>query len=175
MNFCEPSTQPEPKNITSILTSSRQEVSSPLKKKLRLGVSQLSVRLQLRSWSHNPWVRAPRRALCGQLGAWGLLPILCLPLSLPLPYSCSVSLCLKNKFKKNIKKIFTQNRGAWVAQLVKHPTLAQVMISQRTSSSPTLGSVLTAQSLEPASWFCVSLSLSLPLPCSYSALSLSQK
>ena len=40
---------------------------------------------------------------------------------------------------------------AWVAQLVKHPTLAQVMISQFVSSSPALGSVLTAQSLKPAS------------------------
>ena len=40
--------------------------------------------------------------------------------------------------------------GAWVAQLVKHPTSAQVMISQFMSSSPTLGSVQTAQSLEPA-------------------------
>ena len=29
-------------------------------------------------------------------------------------------------------------------------TLAQVMISQLVSSSPTLGSLLTAQSLEPA-------------------------
>ena len=34
---------------------------------------------------------------------------------------------------------------------VEHPTLAQVMISQFVSSSPVLGSVLTAQSLEPAS------------------------
>ena len=41
--------------------------------------------------------------------------------------------------------------GAWVAQLVKHPTLAQVMISQFMGSSPMSGSVLTAQSLEPAS------------------------
>ena len=41
--------------------------------------------------------------------------------------------------------------GAWVAQLVKRPTLAQVMISQFVGSSPTSGSVLTAQSLEPAS------------------------
>ena len=41
--------------------------------------------------------------------------------------------------------------GAWVAQSVKRPTLAQVMISQSVSSSPGLGSVLTAQSLEPAS------------------------
>ena len=32
------------------------------------------------------------------LTAWSLLPILCLPLSLPLP-QCSVSLCLKNTYK----------------------------------------------------------------------------
>ena len=37
-----------------------------------------------------------------------------------------------------------------MAQLVKCPTSAQVMISQFVSSSPALGSVLTAQSLEPA-------------------------
>ena len=39
---------------------------------------------------------------------------------------------------------------AWVAQLVEHPASAQVMISRFMSSSPTSGSVLTAQSLEPA-------------------------
>ena len=60
-------------------------------------LSWLSVRLRLRSWSHSPWVRAPRRALCWQLRAWSLFQILCLPLSLTLPHSCSVSLCLKNK------------------------------------------------------------------------------
>ena len=42
-------------------------------------------------------------------------------------------------------------RGAWVAQLVKRPTSAQVMFSQIVGSSPASGSVLTAQSLEPAS------------------------
>ena len=41
--------------------------------------------------------------------------------------------------------------GAWVAQSVEHPTLAQVMISQLMGSNPTSGSVLTVQSLEPAS------------------------
>ena len=41
--------------------------------------------------------------------------------------------------------------GAWVAQSVKRLTSAWVMISQSVSSSPALGSVLTAQSLEPAS------------------------
>ena len=48
-----------------------------------------------------------------------------------------------------ISRICT-TRGAWVAQLVGHLTMAQVMISQFVSSSPALGSVLTAQSLEPA-------------------------
>ena len=38
-----------------------------------------------------------------------------------------------------------------MAHLVKHPTSAQVMISWFVGLSPTLGSVLTAQSLEPAS------------------------
>ena len=61
------------------------------------GLSRLSVRLRLRSRSHGLWVRAPRQALCRQLGAWNLLRILCLPLSLPLPHSCSVPLCLRNK------------------------------------------------------------------------------
>ena len=42
------------------------------------------------------------------------------------------------------------SRGTWVTQLVKHPTLAQVMISRFMGSGPTLDSVLTAQSLEPA-------------------------
>ena len=42
-------------------------------------------------------------------------------------------------------------RGAWVAQSVKRPTSAQVMISRSVSSSPVSGSVLTAQSLEPVS------------------------
>ena len=40
--------------------------------------------------------------------------------------------------------------GAWVAQSVKCLTLAQVMISQFVSLSPTSGTVLTAQRLKPA-------------------------
>ena len=60
-----------------------------------------------------------------------------------------------------IKDIF---QGAWVAQLVKRPTWAQVMISV-CGFEFVLGSVLTAQSLEPAS---DSVSLSLPLPHSCS-------
>ena len=60
-----------------------------------------------------------------------------------------------------------------MAQLAKHLTVAQVMISWFVSSSPASTSVLTAQNLEPAAdsvssclsaphllMFCVSLSLS---------------
>ena len=53
--------------------------------------------------------------------------------------------------------------GTWVTRSVKCPTSAQVLISWFTSSSPTSGSVLTAQSLEPAS-DSVSPSLSAPPP-----------
>ena len=63
--------------------------------------------------------------------------------------------------------------GAWVAQLAERPTSAQVMISWLVSSSPASGSVLTAQSLEPAS-DSVSPSLSAPNPLT-SCLRLSQK
>ena len=64
-------------------------------------------------------------------------------------------------------------RGAWVAQSVKRPTLAQVMILWSVSSSPASGSVLTAQSLEPV-LDSVSPSLSDP-PLFMLCLSLSQK
>ena len=50
-----------------------------------------------------------------------------------------------------------------MAQSVKGPTLTQVMISWFTGSSPDSGSVLIAQSLEPAS-DSVSPSLTAPLP-----------
>ena len=52
-------------------------------------LSQLSIRLQLRSWSPGLWVWVPCPALCWQFRAWSLLQILCLPLSLLLP--CSLS------------------------------------------------------------------------------------
>ena len=48
-----------------------------------------------------------------------------------------------------------------MAQLIERPTSAPVMISQFVSSSPVLGSVLTAWSLEPA-LDSVSLPLSTP-------------
>ena len=67
--------------------------------------------------------------------------------------------------------------GTRVDQLVKHLTSAQVMILQSVSSSPMSGSVLTAQSLEPA-LDSVSPSLSALLPlmlCLSLSLSLSLK
>ena len=67
----------------------------------------------------------------------------------------NVMLCINYT---QIKKSFFG--GAWAAQLVKHPTSAQVMISRSVGSSPASGSVLTAQNLEPVS-DSVSSSLSL--------------
>ena len=58
--------------------------------------------------------------------------------------------------------------GARVAQLVKCPTSAQVMIWWFVGLSPTSGSVLTAQSLEPALILCLPLSLHLILSWSLS-------
>ena len=55
-----------------------------------------------------------------------------------------------------------------MARLGKHLTSAQVVISQFVGLSPTSGSVLTAQSLEPASDLCLPLSLPLPHWCSVS-------
>ena len=66
---------------------------------------------------------------------------------------------------------------SWVAQSIKRPTSAQVVISLLVSSSPALGSVLTAGGLEPAS-DSVSPSLSLctsPTRTLSLSLSLSQK
>ena len=58
-----------------------------------------------------------------------------------------------------------------MAQSVKHLTSVQVMISQFVSSSPILGSVLTARSLELAS---DSVSSSLLMFCLFFSLSLSK-
>ena len=84
--------------------------------------------------------------------------------------------------KKHITFMKEKSQGTWVAQLVKRLTSAQVMISWVMSSSPVLWSVLTAQSLEPAS-DSLSPSLSAPpllMPCPFLippslSLSLSQK
>ena len=63
--------------------------------------------------------------------------------------------------------------GCLGAQLVVHPTLAQVMLSRFVSSSPVSGSVLIAGSLGPAS-DSVSPSLSAP-PLLVLSLSLKNK
>ena len=66
-------------------------------------------------------------------------------------------------------------RGAWVAQSVQRPTSAQVMISQFMSSSPPLGSVLTARSLELLRILCLPLSLPLPYLSSLSLSKINRK
>ena len=60
-----------------------------------------------------------------------------------------------------------------MAQSVKRPTSAQVMISRSVSSSPASGSVLTTPSLEPVS-DSVSPSLSDPPPVHALSLSVSK-
>ena len=82
-----------------------------------------------------------------------------------------ISLMSKARRLADLK--ITLSWGTWAAQSVERPTSAQVMISRFTSLSPVLGSMLTAQSLEPA-LVSVSPSLSRLLPCSCS-ISLSQK
>ena len=59
-----------------------------------------------------------------------------------------------------------------MAQLAKHLTSAQVIISQFVSSNPTLGSVLTAQSLQLASDSSPSLSALPPLVLSLSRVNI---
>ena len=76
--------------------------------------------------------------------------------SQPVP----LALLTKN-FKEGRERERERERGTWVAQLVKGPTSAQVTMSQFVGLSRKLGSVLTAQSLEPAS-DSVSPSLSAP-------------
>ena len=58
----------------------------------------------------------------------------------------------------DLDKTPRRNWGAWVVQSVRHLTSALVVILLVTSSSPTSGSVLTAQCVEPTS-DSVSLSL----------------
>ena len=69
----------------------------------------------------------------------------------------------KNKVHSQGIKELASEGEAWVAQSVKRPTSAQVMISWFMSLNPVSGSVLTARSLDPAS-DSVSPSLSAPPP-----------
>ena len=59
--------------------------------------------------------------------------------------------CWYFPFDSNYHLRQSLNQGAWVAQSIKHLTLAQVMISWFVGLSPVSGCLLTAQSLEPAS------------------------
>ena len=100
-------------------TSIQNNLCSPLMYTLHLALPQknsrgapgwlrrLSVRLQPRSWSHGPWVRAPHRALCWQLRAWSLFQILSLPLSVPPLMALSRNnKIIGNKFnKRSIKSV----------------------------------------------------------------------
>ena len=70
--------------------------------------------------------------------------------------------------------ILDEGQGTWMVQSVKPPTSAQVMILRFVGSSPALGSVLTAQSLEPVS-DSVSPSFCSPPPNPTLTPSLSQK
>ena len=89
------------------------------------------------------------------------------------PMSTTIVFELGEKRKNKTDTRMPEDRGAWVAQSVEHPASARVVISQFVGSSPTSGSVLTAQSLEPAS-DSVSPSLSAP-PQLMLCLSLLQK
>ena len=90
----------------------------------------------------------------------------------PASVSVSPSLSAPPPFMLCLSKT-NKSWGAWVAQSVKRPTSAQVTISRSVGLSPASGSVLTAQSLEPAS-NSVSPSVSDPPPFML-CLSLSQK
>ena len=87
------------------------------------------------------------------------------PNSAPEADLCQDPCPAKDKQMKGacVSSLKKERRGAWVAQSVERPTSAQVMISQLVGSNPASGSVLTAQSLEPAS-DSVSPSLSAPSP-----------
>ena len=74
----------------------------------------------------------------------------------------------------NPRKKVCYARDTWVVQSVKHPTSAQIMISELVSLSPTSGSVLTARSLKPAS-DSVSPSLSAPLLLTLSKINIKKK
>ena len=108
-----------------------------------------------RSAVHSPEPRRFTLTLTGSLVSWGLSWCEGWPARRALPARTLPG-----------PSVQIGSRGAWVAQSVKRPTSAQVMISRFVGSSPVSGSVLTAQSLELLRILC--LPLSLPLPHSHS-------
>ena len=71
-------------------------------------LSQLSVWLQLRSWSHSSCVRAPHRALCSSSEPGAASDSVSPSLSAPPPLMPCLSLCLKNKW--------TLKKRSWIAK-----------------------------------------------------------
>ena len=63
-----------------------------------------------------------------------LFIIICSSLNIYIPFLCGYQIYKRNKKEILLFKIIYQ--GTWVAQLVKHQTSAEVMISWFVSSSP---------------------------------------
>ena len=87
-------------------------------------------RLQLRSWPHGSWVRAPHQALCWQLRTWSLLRVLCLLFSLHFPHSCPLFLSLKNKIT------FEKYRIQDIHSLIKPTSLPKTVSPDYTQPVP---------------------------------------
>ena len=64
--------------------------------------------------------------------------------------SCKISLVDMQVHERNGVRNSISGALGWLSRLIKHPTSAQVMISQSVGLSPRSGSVLAVQSLEPA-------------------------
>ena len=109
-------------------------------------LSQLSVQLWLRSWSHGSWVQAPCRALCWQLRAWSLLP-----LSVPPPLMLCLSLKNKHKRKKKADSVCASPGSAFLTNshvmrrlLVHTRDMVSCFKHQSLSFFPNLCGALTA-------------------------------
>ena len=141
--LCDGNTEPDAwLKLTNHEVMSWAEIKSPTHRAPGW-LSQLSIQLLTSGSGHDFRVHKfePHIRFCaGNVDpAWDSL-------SLPLPtclFSLSLSLKKINKLYKN-----KRNRGIWMTQSVKLLTRAQVMFSPFVS--PTSGSALTAQSLEPS-------------------------
>ena len=84
----------------------------------REGDTESKAGSRLRAVSKEPNAGLKLTTLRSRVPCFGLLQIVCLPLSLPLSHSHSVSLS-----KINLKKKQSHALGAWVTRSVEHPTL----------------------------------------------------
>ena len=93
--------------------------------------------------SHASRFTCPSINTSQRVGKYSVSPELCC-------VSCtnihSLSLTATQEMSTEVQR----GQGAWVAQSVNRLSSTQVMLSQFVSSSPALGSVLTAWTLEPA-------------------------